>query len=117
MAHQNNSFVNQMQLPSFCERSGAICILLVLMDLTAGQQASRQVDSQMKNWLIQKILNFCADHTVKILRLIKEHCYHSLTNVSVGTIKVDCEECCGGMKIGMPCFLSIPINIDNRDYV
>ena len=37
---QNSSFVNQMQFPLLCEKSGAI--LLVLVDLTAVQQAGRQ---------------------------------------------------------------------------
>ena len=40
----NNSFVNCMQLPLFCEKSGAI--LLELASLTAGQWESRQADWQ-----------------------------------------------------------------------
>ena len=37
--NRNNSFVNWMQLPLLCEKSGAI--LLVLVSLTAGRQAGR----------------------------------------------------------------------------
>ena len=40
--HWNNSFVNWMRLPLLREKSGAI--LLVLVGLTAGRQASRQSD-------------------------------------------------------------------------
>ena len=38
--HWNNSFVNQTRLPLLCEKSGAI--LVVLVGLTAGWQASSQ---------------------------------------------------------------------------
>ena len=37
--HQNNSFVNQKQLPLLCENFGAI--LLVLVGLMAGSPAGR----------------------------------------------------------------------------
>ena len=36
--HHNKSFVNRMRLPLLCEKSGAI--VLVLVGLTAGRQAS-----------------------------------------------------------------------------
>ena len=38
--HWNISFVNRMQLPLLCEKSGAI--LLVLVGLPAGRQAGSQ---------------------------------------------------------------------------
>ena len=38
--HRNNIFINWMQLPLLCEKSGAI--LLVLVGLTAGRQAGSQ---------------------------------------------------------------------------
>ena len=39
--HRNNSFINWMQLPLLWEKSGAI--LLVLVGLTAGSPAVRQI--------------------------------------------------------------------------
>ena len=43
--HQNNSFINRIRLPLFCEISGAIH--LVLMGLMAGRQAGgRQAGRQ-----------------------------------------------------------------------
>ena len=37
--HKNNGFINWMQLPLLCEKSGAI--LLVLVGIMAGQQSDK----------------------------------------------------------------------------
>ena len=43
---RNNSFVNRMQFPLLCEKSGAI--LLVLVGLMAGWQASDEILADFK---------------------------------------------------------------------
>ena len=48
--NQNNSFVNRTRLPSLCEKSGAI--LLVLVGHTAGRQAVQQAGRQSDQILI-----------------------------------------------------------------
>ena len=53
--HWNNSFVNQMQLPLLCEKSGAI--LLELVGLMGGWQACRQSDEILIILEIYKILH------------------------------------------------------------
>ena len=50
-----SSFIKQMQFPLLCEKSGVI--LLVLVGLMAGQQASRQSDKDLK---------FFIDHIIRI---------------------------------------------------
>ena len=50
-----SSFIKQMQFPLLCEKSGAI--LLVLVGLMAGQQASRQSNKDLK---------FFIDHIIRI---------------------------------------------------
>ena len=52
--HQNNSFVNWMQLPLLCENFGAI--LLVLVGVTAGRQAGWQSDEILVDFEFFKIL-------------------------------------------------------------
>ena len=56
--YRNNSFVNGMQLPLLCEKSGAIP--LVLVGLTAGSPegspAGRQLDEIREDLKIFKIL-------------------------------------------------------------
>ena len=52
--NRNSSFVNRMQLPLLCEKSGAI--LLVLVGVTAGRQAGKQSDQILVGSKIFKIL-------------------------------------------------------------
>ena len=52
--NQNNSLINQTQLPLLCEKSGAI--LLVLVGLMADRLADRQSDQILVDSKILKIL-------------------------------------------------------------
>ena len=52
--HRNNIFVNRMQLPLLCEKSGAI--LVVLVGLMAGQQSGKQSDEILVDLNFFKIL-------------------------------------------------------------
>ena len=72
--HRNNIFVNRMQLPLLCEKSGAI--LLVLVGLTAGQQAVIQNTGRFENFK-----NSLRITSVGFLQcLMKIQCYYSVTN-------------------------------------
>ena len=58
---RNSSFVNRTRFPLFCEKSGAI--LLVLVGLTAGRQVGRQsdeilVDSKFSNLSTDRVVRF-----------------------------------------------------------
>ena len=74
-SNRNNSFINRMQLPLLCEKSGAI--LLVLVVLTAGRPAGRLNTSRLEKF------KFSTDRTVRIFTeyIKKERCYYRVTNV------------------------------------
>ena len=57
--HWNDNFVNQMRLPSLCEKFGAI--LLVLVGL---RQAGQQSDKILVDFV--KFLKFSTDHIIRI---------------------------------------------------
>ena len=69
--HQNNIFVNRMQLPLLCEKSGAI--LLVLVGLMAGRQAIRRNADRFENFLQIASVGF-SQHLTKV------QCYYSVIN-------------------------------------
>jgi len=69
---QYNSFCNRWQLPLSCEKTGAICIALALLDLTAGWQADEIVlNSESFKFTYWMKYSWC---------LTKVKCYYSCTN-------------------------------------
>ena len=92
--HRNNSFVNWMQLPLLCEKSGAI--LLVLVGLTAGQQLN-EILVDFEN------LEFSIDRIIRIFTKIQ--CYYIVLPMHFSWLFQINYIVKQARKSGTPCFL------------